>query len=92
MSPLDAFLVIRSARPVAGLVYAEAVGIRHLLNAEGVTAEDLAEAQELPASVRLFSSAMDNYWTPERIESVHRGIAYYRDAEGGTLAVDTLAV
>lgn len=88
MHPLDAFLRIRKARPAAGLVYAEAVGVRHLLNVEGVTAEDLTEAGELPASVVLFSDAIDNYWTPELRQSIRQGIAYYRDAEGGTLVVD----
>lgn len=87
MHPLDAFLRIREARPAAGLVYAEAVGIRHLLNMEAITADDLTKAGELPASVVLFSAAMDNYWTPEKIREVNRGIAFYRDAEGGTLVV-----
>src|SRR5690606_42443 len=32
LDPFDAFLTIREARPAAGLVYAEAVGVRHLLN------------------------------------------------------------
>lgn len=88
MSPLDAFLTLRKVRPAAGVVYAEAVGIRHLLNVEGVTAEDLQEAGELPAAVRLYSTAMQNYWTPELRESVHRGIAYFRSSEGGTKVVD----
>lgn len=86
--PLDAFLAIRKERPAAGLVYAEAVGIRHLLDVEGLTAEELIETGELPESVVLFSAAMDNYWTAEMIQEVNRGIAYYRDAEGGTLIVD----
>lgn len=88
MHPLDAFLRIRKARPAAGLVYGEAVGIRHLLNVERITAEDLTETGELPASVRLFSTALGNYWTPELRQSIRQGIAYYRDAEGGTLVVD----
>lgn len=87
MHPLDAFLQIRNARPAAGLVYAEAVGVRHLLNMEAVTADDLTEAGELPASVVLFSAALEAYWTPERVKEVNRGIAFYRDHEGGTLVV-----
>jgi hypothetical protein len=89
MHPLDAFLRLREARPVAGLVYAEAVGVRHLLNAEGVTADDLTAAGELPASVRLFSTALANYWTPELRQAVRKGIAFYRSAEGGTVAVSS---
>lgn len=85
LHPLDAFMHIRKARPVAGLVYAEPVGVRHLLNVESVTADDLTAAGELPASVRLFSAALDNYWTPELSESVRRGIAFYRGAEGATI-------
>ena len=48
----------------------------------------MIETGELPESVVLFSAAMDNYWTAEMIQEVNRGIAYYRDAEGGTLIVD----
>lgn len=87
LSPMDAFLHVRRARPVAGLVYAEAVGIRHLLNAEGVTADDLTKAGQLPTSVIAFSAEMDAYWTPDMRQAVSRGIAYYRDAEGGTKMV-----
>ena len=88
MHPMDAFMRIRKARSVAGLVYAEAVGIWHLLNVENVTADDLAEAGELPASVTLFSAAIDAYWTPDLRREVNQGIAYYRSAEGGTLTVN----
>lgn len=83
MDPMRAFLRIREARPAAGLVYAEAVGIRHLLNREGFdefTAEDT-----LPDSVIEFSRAIDEYWTPALSESVRRGIAFYRSAEGHTI-------
>lgn len=87
LTPMDAFMQIRSARPIAGLVYAEAVGIRHLLNAENITAEDMLASGELPASVRLFSAAMRNYWTPELRQACNRGIAFYRSKEGGTIKV-----
>lgn len=86
MHPMDAFMQIRSARPAAGLVYAEAVGIWHLLNVEG--GDELTTDSELPESVVLFSAAMDAYWTPEMLREINRGIAYYRSAEGGTLVVD----
>lgn len=89
MTPMDAFMTIRRARPIAGLVYAEAVGVRHLLNVEGVT---LTMDDELPASVRLFSLALANYWTPELRQTIRQGIAYYRDQEGGTKVVDSALV
>lgn len=92
MTVMDAFMTVRRARPIAGMVYAEAVGVRHLLNVECVTAEDLSAAGELPASVRLFSAAMTNYWTPTLRTAVGRGIAFYRDAEGGTKVVDSALV
>lgn len=89
MTPMDAFMAVRGARPEAGLVYAEAVGIRHLLAVEGV---ELELGDDLPTSVVLFSAAMRAYWTPELRQTVHRGIAYYRDREGGTLKVGGEAV
>ena len=85
LDPFEAFLKIREARPAAGLVYAEAVGIWHLLNAEGV--EELTPDDDLPESVVVFSAAMKDYWTPEMIRSVNRGIAYYRSQEGSTTIV-----
>lgn len=90
LSPMDAFMQVRAVRPVAGMVYAEAVGIRHLLNVEGVTAADLATG-ELPVSVVAFSAEMDAYWTPALRAAVGRGIAYYRSVEGGTKVVVTPA-
>lgn len=84
MDPFAAFMAIRNARPAAGLIYAESVGIWHLLRSEGV---ELREGDYLPLSVVEFSTAMNDYWTPERIREVNRGIAYYRSAEGGTLVV-----
>lgn len=83
--PMQAFLRIREARPIAGLVYAEAVGIWHLLNEEGI--DDLSMSDELPESVVTFSQAMSDYWTPELEVEVGRGIAYYRSKEGGTIKV-----
>lgn len=92
LHPLDAFMQVRRARPIAGMVYAEAVGVRHLLNAEGVSAEDLTAGRGLPASVRRFGASMSAYWTPEMRDAVHRGISYYRTQEGGTKVVDTSPV
>ncbi len=89
MHPFDAFLQIRETRPAAGLVYAEAVGIWHLFETLGI--DEFTEDDELPAPVLEFSTLLDDYWTPEMIQAVNRGIAYYRDAEGGTVEVDTLA-
>lgn len=86
LTPMDAFMQVRAARPVAGMVYAEAVGIRHLLNVEGVTADDLATG-EMPISVVVFSAEMRNYWTPELRQACNRGIAFYRSQEGGTKVV-----
>lgn len=87
MQPWEAFMQIRNARPVAGLVYAEVVGIRHLLNVEGVTTEDLVAAGELPESTLTFSKAIQEYWTPERQAERRAGISFYRSAEGGTTKV-----
>jgi predicted protein tyrosine phosphatase len=92
MHPMEAFLQIREVRPVAGLVYAEVVGIRHLLNRGGVTTEDLVAAGELPAEVQAWSKAIRAYWTPERQAQRRQGIAYYRNAEGKTLVVDEALV
>lgn len=90
MEPFEAFLQIREARDVAGLVYAEAVGVRHLLNREGVTAEDLVAMGTLPESVRTFSRAIDSYWTPELRARVRIGIAHFRGLEGQTIEVNRL--
>jgi hypothetical protein len=78
MHPFEAFLQIREARPIAGVRYAEAVGIRHLLNVEGVT--DVSKG--MPASVTAWREMLDHYWTPERREEHGDGIAYYRSIEG----------
>lgn len=76
LDPFDAFLTVRKAREVAGLVYAESVGKRHLRRKHN---SDEGEAE--------FIDKMESYWTPELRHAVRRGIAYYRSAEGGTLAV-----
>lgn len=89
LDPYEVFLQIREARPIAGLVYAQAVGIRHLLNVAGVTTEDLIAAGGLPADAREYSDAIKSYWTPERREERRIGIAWYRSQEGGTIEVDT---
>jgi predicted protein tyrosine phosphatase len=73
LDPYDAFLLVREARPIAGLVYAEQVGRRHLKN------------QGLP--VAEFNAKMRDYWSSDRIKEVNRGIAYYRTQEGGTIKV-----
>lgn len=82
LSPFEAFLAIREARPAAGLVYAEHVGVRHLLNAEGMT--EFTEDDTLPQSVVEFGAMLDAYWTPELVRSVNKGISYFRTKEGGT--------
>lgn len=82
MSPLAAFLTIREARPMAGLVYAEAVGRRHLSNS-GDPEDDLAVYEAL----QQWQEDMRTYWTGKMNLSVNRGIAYYRDAENLTLTV-----
>jgi protein-tyrosine phosphatase len=71
MHPWEAFLAIREARPVAGLVYAEAVGSRFFEND--------------PEGLRDFQRLVNDYWTPELNASVRRGIAFYRSKEGGTI-------
>jgi hypothetical protein len=78
LDPWDAFLAIRGARAVAGLVYAEAVGIRHIAKAQDNNDQWLSDLAE-------FRTRVKNYWTPERIAARRRGVAYYRSAEGGTL-------
>lgn len=85
MEPFEAFLQIREARSVAGLVYGEAVGIRHLLKAEGV---EMTHDMTLPPSVVRFSDAIRTYWTPELSERVRHGIAWYRGKEGQTIEVN----
>jgi dual specificity phosphatase 3 len=80
LHPWDAFLAIREARSIAGLVYAESVGIRHISRSGG--ADDA-----LYAALGDFRKSIQDYWSADRIEAVNRGIAYYRDGEGGTLTV-----
>lgn len=72
LDPFDAFLRVREARAVAGAVYAEPIGARHLRNA-GKDGE-----------IGRFLHRMDKYWDSERRHAVSRGIAYYRGAKGGT--------
>lgn len=79
LHPWDAFLAIRGARSIAGLVYAQPVGIRHL--ARSIVGDDEA----LYAALGDFRKQVDGYWSDERVLGVNRGIAYYRDKEGGTL-------
>lgn len=81
MHPWDAFLAIRETRKIAGLVYAESVGLRHLV----VTAGD--DDEVMYAALGDFRKQMDDYWSIDRVQGVNRGIAYYREAEGGTVIV-----
>lgn len=81
MHPWDAFLAIREARDIAGLVYAEYVGLRHI----AVTRNTDDDA--LYAALRAYRIQMHQYWDGDRIQAVNRGIAYYRSKEGGTLVV-----
>lgn len=76
LDPFEAFLQVREARPVAGLVYAEQVGRRHLRNLGKPVAE--------------FDAAMKAYWTQDRIRAVNRGIAYFRSEERGTVQAGSL--
>lgn len=88
LSPLDAFHAIRGARPVAGLVYAESVGSRHIIrDADDWAGEfrELDEGSETYQAVVEYLGALKRYWTPRLIQEVNRGIAFYRDAEGGTI-------
>ena len=77
LEPWAAFQQIREARPAAGLVYAEVVGVRHMLNAAGVTSEDLGSAGRLPDSCVAYSKAIKDYWTPGRL-SERRALNPYR--------------
>ena len=92
MDPWEAFLAIREARPAAGLVYAEAVGARHIVqrdeNYDGDVYADIAEDSATYAALADFVGRMQAYWTPQMIQAVRRGMAYYRDAEGGTKVVN----
>lgn len=51
MDPFDAFMEIRRVRPVAGLVYAQPIGSRHIAKKGG--------------SVAQFVTRLTDYWTPE---------------------------
>lgn len=62
LDPFDAFLAVRSARPCAGLVYARAVGIRHLLGEDA----DIDETKR--GAIERYAERVQNYWTPERTQ------------------------
>jgi hypothetical protein len=79
MHPFDAFLRIRAARPVAGVRYAEMVGIRHMVNQETFSAKAIGE----------FRAMLDSYWTPDLRREHGAGIDHYLSLATG---VDTLAV
>ena len=81
LSPWDAFLAIREARTIAGVVYAEYVGLRHLVRA------NLGDDDALYRDLGEFRDRMEDYWNPERIGQVNRGIAYYRGKERSTLVM-----
>lgn len=81
LSPWDAFLAIREARSMAGLVYAQSVGLRHIaIYHDG-------DDEVLYAALGDYRKQMDDYWSMSRVEDVNRGIAYYRTAEGGTVVI-----
>ena len=78
LSPWDAFLAIREARSIAGLVYAGHIGLRHIvLRHEG-------DDELLYATLGDWRKRMRDYWSVSRVDGVNHGIAYYRKAEGGT--------
>lgn len=79
MSPWDAFLAIREARSITGLVYAEAVGVRHIIN-RGLDTQ--ADDDAVYADTCDFRALLNAYWTPERWEEARKGIAFYRSSEG----------
>lgn len=90
MKPWDAFLTIRQARPAAGLVYANAVGARHIvMQADDWAGEFqiLCEGTETHRAVTEYLNTLQTYWSYERVRDVNRGVAYYRSNEGGTVAV-----
>lgn len=86
LTPFAAFMMIRNARPQAGIVYAEHVGRRHIINGAGGE-EAMENDYEAIAAAEEWIATMDAYWTPEAIQAVNRGIAYYRDAVFGTRVV-----
>lgn len=73
MHPYEAFLMVRDARPAAGLVYADVIGARHIAMSDRALGE-------IPAYSRLIR----DYWAPETIREETGGVAYYRDADGET--------
>lgn len=68
LSPMEAFLQVREARPVAQLIYAEHIGMRHLLNTKGLTADDLVDG--LPSEVAAFRESVQTYWSPSQRKRV----------------------
>lgn len=87
--PWDAFMAIRRARDVAGLVYATPVGIRHIVMSAGEAGQVLSE--DTTAQITEWVQRVKDYWTPERLHARRQGIAWYRSHEGGTLVVDNSA-
>jgi len=81
LTPWDAFLAIREARSIAGLVYAQSVGLRHIVRTNN------GDDEVLYAALGDFRKQMDSYWTYDAVQAVNRGIAYYRTKEGGTVVV-----
>lgn len=68
MGPWEAFMMLRSARPVAGVVYAEQIGLRHLARTD-------------PKAMNDWLSQLHGYWTPEQIAEArsHRFWVDYED-------------
>jgi hypothetical protein len=81
LDPWDAFLAIRHARAIAGLVYAEQVGIRHLVVKVGGSDDKVFSA------MNEYRKRVNDYWTYDAINEVNRGVAYYRDDVIGTRVV-----
>ena len=77
MTPWHAFLAVRAARSVAGLVYAEHVGVRHIVR--NTTDDEITWA-----TLGDFRKQMNDYWTPSLIRAVNKGISFYRSTEGDT--------
>lgn len=63
LDPWDAFMTIRRARPMSGVVYAEPIGMRHLLNVEGI---NTIEPTGLPEVATRFAEAIQTYWSPSQ--------------------------
>lgn len=80
MTPWEAFMTIRRARPPAGVVYAKYVGIRHIILTAGGWDGDTTDP--VYKEVTDWIDQLQTYWSPERIAEVRGGVSMYRSAEG----------